>query len=561
MSLSISSPDKSDKNKKPPGCVGVGVCLMSLVFVVVGVWAAFSAIRTSTWQEVPCRFEKIKITQNKNEDNPFKLEVDYLYTWEGERYHSVQLETDSESRETSFEKLFELKKELTTRGTCYINKKNPSEAILKRSFISALLFGIAFSLFGSLFFFFGITTFQNRSGQTQAISSSAKNKNSLKGNALAYIFFSIFALAGTAMFIGLILPKATRYLSSKSWVETEAQVIWSQVRSSSSDDGTTYRPDIFYRYRYEGANYRSNGYSIVGGSSSGIEAKRKIVLAHPPKHRFTCYINPDKPWQALITRDLGWSALFALFPLPFMAVGFGGLWWLIFRSPHQKSNSGIPKRSYQRSHLSRKKQSNKPTQTSRGWGKLIGVTFAALFWCGIVSVFVTIAVKSWLRGDPEWFLTIFIIPFVLIGLGLLGAIPYHIIALFSPRFTYEFEEKDLHPGSATQFKWRQTGGSGEITSFNLTLEGREEATYQRGTNTVTATSIFYKKEIFVSTRNAEFKGNECELIIPSDTIPTFEGENNKITWSLNLTADVKRRPNVKEGIALTILPLTETDFQ
>ena len=49
---------------------------------------------------------------------------------------------------------------------------------------------------------------------------------------------------------------------------------------------------------------------------------------------------------------------------------------------------------------------------------LLGLFFT-LFWNGIVSIFVYNVVKSYLDGRPEICLTIFLIPFVLIGLGLI----------------------------------------------------------------------------------------------------------------------------------------------
>ena len=58
-----------------------------------------------------------------------------------------------------------------------------------------------------------------------------------------------------------------------------------------------------------------------------------------------------------------------------------------------------------------------PIAVSPGWALAV-IMAACLFWNGMVALFVTIAVNSHLRGEPEWFLTLFMVPFVLVGLAL-----------------------------------------------------------------------------------------------------------------------------------------------
>src|SRR5947207_7999497 len=65
--------------------------------------------------------------------------------------------------------------------------------------------------------------------------------------------------------------------------------------------------------------------------------------------------------------------------------------------------------------------------------KFFGGLGVALFWNGIVSVFVTHGISGWKHGHGEWFLTFFMIPFVLVGLGLLAFVVYSFLGLFSPR--------------------------------------------------------------------------------------------------------------------------------
>ena len=546
--------------KNPPGCLGIGVCLFSSIFIIVGLWATFSSLKSLTWKEVPCEFETFELSHNVAEEEPFLATAKYHYSWEGKKFSGTSISGDNDERNDNYEDLVELRFKLTERGTCFLDKNNPENSILTRSSWQ-ILFGLFFAAVGSLFFLIGLSLFKVRGQKNKSLSSKGKQSFDLKGGFAGYLFFGLFALVGTGILIGLVIPTAKKYFSAKSWTETEATVIWSKVHSQSSDDGTTYRPDIFYRYQFEGQSHLSNNFSLTRSSSSGYESKKAIVDAHPRNHRFSCYVNPKKPWQSVVKRKLGWSALFGLFPLPFMAIGYGGLWSLLFRANKDKPKSSSSDRSYQPSHLSSSGKKKTPNKSSGRWGKFFGHLFFALFWCGITSVFVVIAWKNWISGNPEWFLIIFIIPFVLVGLGSLLSLPYTLLAIFSPRFDYEFEKDEFQPGLATKFQWKQNGGSGRLTSLNVTLVGQEQATYKQGTNTSTSTSTFYQKEIFQSVRLSEMTANSCDLILPADALPTLQGKNNRIIWTLNFEGKVNKRPKVKESLPLTLNPLSETDFQ
>ena len=48
---------------------------------------------------------------------------------------------------------------------------------------------------------------------------------------------------------------------------------------------------------------------------------------------------------------------------------------------------------------------------------------AALFWNGIVSIFLSTAIEGHLGGKPDWFMTVLLVPFVLVGLVLIPGSP------------------------------------------------------------------------------------------------------------------------------------------
>ncbi|GHC55633.1 DUF3592 domain-containing protein [Roseibacillus persicicus] len=553
-----SGKQPANNKKKTPGCFGWGWCAFSSIFVLAGLWMTFQELRLWTYEEVPCQVQKFEILDEASNDEPFSARVQFTYQHNGQQYTGNRL-TANEGRHEDYEHYVELEQEVRARGTCFLNPDQPSESILQRS-RGAVWGGIAFTLFGSFFVAIGVFIIKASKDESKALSAKGSSKEFKHRGTIAAAFFGIFALAGVGVFFGSTLPMARKALSLRSWEPTPATVIWSRVRSHDSDDGTTYSPDIFYRYRYQDQEHRSNTFSLSSGSSSGRSSKQKIVDQYPRGKEFTCYVNPKKPWQAVGQPKLGWSVLIMLLPLPFLAVGFGGVWWSLKKSRELKSPA-LPER---KGHLPARSQPGKGNQKLKSSNRsmnFFGHLIFALFWCGIVSVFVVVAWGKWASGHPEWFLNIFLIPFILVGLIALLSLPYSFLAIFSPRFDLSVKDEDLRPGIATKFRWKQTGGSGQLTEMTITLVGQEEATYQRGTDRSTATSIFYQKDLFTTTSLPSMLQSECDLIFPHDALPTLKGEHNRIRWYIRMHAAVKSRPDVRERIDLILNPLTESDFR
>ena len=58
--------------------------------------------------------------------------------------------------------------------------------------------------------------------------------------------------------------------------------------------------------------------------------KAQIVSQYPAGKNAVCFVNPEKPSEAVLKTDLGWGVLLVLFPLVFMAVGFFGIYFTVF---------------------------------------------------------------------------------------------------------------------------------------------------------------------------------------------------------------------------------------
>ncbi|MFC4992023.1 DUF3592 domain-containing protein [Rubritalea tangerina] len=549
--------NSSRDQKQLGGCGGVAFGLFwtafSSIFVIVGLYASFSGVKQSQWPTAECALQEFSIDAKRNADPPFQPKVHFTYQWNGQEYSSSKVWADKQG-EDDYQDLTDLleahrNEELTT---CFVNPDNPSEAVLLHE-EESIWFGIAFALFGLFFVLIGVgilvTSLRGSKSKKQALSSK---KNEEAGKAILIPFFGIFALAGLAVLIFFVLPMWQKYLSAKSWEPTSATVIWSTVRSHSDSDGTTYSPDIFYRYQYNGHTYQSNSVGLMGGSSSGRDSKQELVNAYPRKHEFTCFVNPNNPYQALIQRDIGWWAAFTLFPLPFIAVGFGGLIYTFKKQKSKKTKVSHANAKHFHQTTSAHSQEFRPTKKRLGW--ILGAFLIAAFWNGIVSVFFLDVWNTWQKGDPDWFLTLFLTPFVLVGLGMILHFFYRIMAACNAAPTLTLKPASITLDTPARLYWKTLRGEHKVAQFQIYLIGEEEARYQRGTNTVTDTSIFHESLLTETSDPRKIRRGEIEIILPQDTMPSWEGSNNAIKWYLRVRGDIKLWPDIKDDYLITVLP-------
>ncbi|MBK1856219.1 DUF3592 domain-containing protein [Verrucomicrobiaceae bacterium 5K15] len=570
----------SKKDKKGCGLLGFAIfwTLFSSIFLVLGIKSTYDAIHRSQWPEVDCTVTHFRVSTRSSDDPPFQPKARFTYEWQGQSYTGDQVWAKKKGEE-DYEDLAELIEQhhAGELDRCYVNPDDPSEAVLLAKG-DDLWGGIIFALVGGLFVAIGIgLIFTDRMAKKQesAALSSKKTKNNDAPLTILVPFFSLFGLAGLGIFFFLVVPSAKKYIDAQGWVETPAKVIWSRVRSHSSDDGTTYSVDIFYRYNFDGRVYKSNNEGIMSGSSSsGRSSKAAKVKEHPPGKEITCYVNPEKPWQAMLSRELGWSALFALFPLPFIAVGVGGLWYTLRKHAREKgaSNQSSPYRKKSRNIRHRvalrdaggagESSASRPdpltfSPASSRRKSFLGVLVFALFWNGLVSVFVTIAVKSWLRDDPEWFLTIFIIPFVLVGLGALIYCFTRFLAMFSPAASLLLKPGAVPLGGQATVTWKLKGNADRIQHYAIYLVGEEEAQYQRGTDTVTAHETFYEEELLETKDPRKIRRGTVEIDLSKqrDIMPSWKGAHNRIKWSLQVRGKLSLWPDIKDRYDIDVLPL------
>src|SRR5207245_2713015 len=106
------------------------------------------------------------------------------------------------------------------------------------------------------------------------------------------------------------------------------------------------------------------------------------------------------------------------------------------------------------------------------FGKVLGGLAVGLFWNGIVSVFVVQVVSGWRHGRGELFLTLFMIPFLLVGVAIIAFVIYSFVGLFSPRIKLTVSAPSVLPGATIRINWTMDGQVRKVPRLRIYLEGR-----------------------------------------------------------------------------------------
>jgi len=146
----------------------------------------------------------------------------------------------------------------------------------------------------------------------------------------------------------------------------------------------------------------------------------------------------------------------------------------------------------------------------------------------------------------------------LIGLVMIGAVGYCFLALFNPRPTLRMTPGAVPLGGQLQVDWEFSGRTHALQRVRIRLEGREEATYRRGTTTSTDRNVFARLELANVSARGEMRSGTRMVIIPAGLMHSFASDNNRIVWSLHAEGEIAMWPDVNEEFPLRVLPAAES---
>jgi hypothetical protein len=401
------------------------------------------------------------------------------------------------------------------------------------------------------------------------------------------VFFAVFLLLGCAgivmMLSDLVLPE---WRVCHEFVETTCKVLDKRIGEKPGEGGPLYRPEIKIEYEVDGETYRDWHYDIhrdYAGGREGAQAalERFALYDKTKKNCYACWYDPTDPGVAVLVQKYSWWVwLLFTVPVSFVVIGAGGLIYTSLRwGKSAERRSAMARRTQERDFFSpgdsqrvypsvprgadmtnspgTRLRFRLPMATSPGWA-LFGTLAGCVLWNGLVSVFVVIAVRDYLAGRPNWFLTLFIIPFAVVGLGAIAVfIRQLLVATGLGPTLMEISDHPFQPGGQYRLFLSQSGGL-TINALRVSLVCEEAAAYRQGTNTRTENQEVYRQELF---RREDFHSesglpleNEIELSLPQRAMHSFKADHNEINWMLVVEGDVANWPNYRRSFPVIVRP-------
>ena len=409
-------------------------------------------------------------------------------------------------------------------------------------------------------------------------SPLSERRRSRGGTGCLVGFFTLFAVVGLAVFLPFFAWPAARAVASRGWDEVPCTILSSAVGVHESSDGDpTYSIDVAFEYQRGGASFRSERYSFFDASSSGRDGKEAVVAALPPGARTVCYVDPADPASAVLERSPFPWVFIGCFPLVFVLVGVGGVYGVLRSGRRRRrlvaaeGERRLPPASGAAALAAPAPPGKAPAGLAEAgleaWappgpvlleagggrvGRLVGLAFATVFWNGIVGVFVWLQWREGTLLEPSC-VSLFLIPFVLVGLLLLLSVPHQVLALWNPRPVVDLS-RVLFPGAEVTLGWRFRGAASRLRRLRITVEGREEATYRRGTTTTTDKRVFARIVVVDTADPLRLVQGSAPLVLPPDTMHSFTASHNKVVWELVVDGEIGFWPDVADRVPLHVYP-------
>ncbi len=548
----------------------VGLTLFGLVFGSIGLFMMLMVARGLTRQRevqrwTPTQAEIVESSVRERGDR-YEFAVRFRYEVGGREHVGSRYASGRETHR--FENVATRRRLLDTYPpgkavTVFVNPEKPGEAVLTRdASVAGEIFGIAFtSIFVLIGYGLAIGAWVRRPGR--AVTTGRAVTAGAQGHRVVTIFCSVFIVIGLVVTNFTFVRPLRRQQAARNWDAVEAVVERSAVRTHRSSDSTTYSVYIAYRYQYDGREYEGDRYRFLSGSSSGRGAKQAVVRRHPPGARITVYVDPEQPHESVIERDVGAWLYLGLLPLLFTL--FGTVFLVAYRRSHAATGAGPvttfggrpgAASGFDRRAAGSIDRSRQPGFRSESSPRTVflALLVAALFWNGIVAVFLTQTVGEWRRGRRPIGQSLMLLPFLAVGLGLIGGAVYNFLRLFNPRPRLDPPDRLVTPGTVVPVRFRMSGNASKLRHLTIALVGREEVTYRRGTDSTTERHEFLR-EVLLDTDDPRLMTQGIfDLSIPPGAMPSFRSHNNKIIWTLSVKGKIPRWPDVSEDFVLDVLP-------
>jgi len=285
------------------------------------------------------------------------------------------------------------------------------------------------------------------------------------------------------------------------------------------------------------------------GKSSGREAKQRIVDRLIPGQTVPCWVDPQRPDQSVLDRGLTGDIWFGLIPGAFFLFGVVGLYGSVRgrgllapgdeHGPPPETLVG-PEARVLTPDLSRR-------------ARFIAFTCVALFWNGVMQVFVREVIHDWQAGRRPIFMTLCMLPFVGIGLALVVMALRQLLALWNPQLRLTLRPGRLVAGGRGQLDWELSGPLDRLGRLTLTLEGREQTRVRgndRWSSSTFATLAILNEDLRLNTTRI----GSARFDVPPDARPSARSPTSQIVWVVKAHGEMAGWVDLEDDFAVGVDP-------
>jgi hypothetical protein len=190
--------------------------------------------------------------------------------------------------------------------------------------------------------------------------------------------------------------------------------------------------------------------------------------------------------------------------------------------------------------------------------QLVLVAVLSLLWNSIVAVLLVLVANQIPPGTwSGWSLGV-----VLLFAAAGGAALYYLVRLLvvttaTGPTSVEISDLPLYPGRRYRVYVAQMGQH-PVSNMQLSLVCDERVSYRQGTDTRTESRRVIQQEVFSRTDVQARAGlpfeYECEMLVPSHVMHSFQASHNSIEWKLLIRGQSKRWPPFESCFPVIIYP-------
>lgn len=317
--------------------------------------------------------------------------------------------------------------------------------------------------------------------------------------------FGLYLLA-----VGVVRPLLQVY-EARDWKRNTCRVDRADVsRHVDSDDNVSFRMKLRYSFGHAGHRYWGTRLGFVGARSESTEgALRQRFPAVGA--RVPCWFDPSDPRRSVLRRD-GWAGWAVAAPLILIVIALGLSAGAVRRTPGQRVlRDG-------RLQIKRRNGSVLLGAVLAWFAFLFGpggaVLLASGAGAGVLLLLIGLAASIWLTY---------------VVLGLLTVVSIVI------------DKSEVRAGQPVGVSWTARAPFRSIEP-TATLVGREQCTWNEGSNPKIALSIFHQQDL----------SPDSALDIPRHVPPTIAEGNNRIEWLIQAYAPVRGWRDLEIEIPLVV---------